>query len=146
YPQVIDVGAEQTSPGGIFQFNPSSITATNGSVITFRFSGIPGNHTVTQSSFANPCQPIADGFDSGWIGILKNGTDGVLPEWNLTITNDTAPIWFFCRQLFPSAHCTAGMVGAINVKPGANSFSAYQAKAIAATGQPGVGFIGCICS
>ncbi|KAJ6481489.1 hypothetical protein C8R47DRAFT_1134587 [Mycena vitilis] len=141
---LVNVGAEMNSPGGIFQFIPNTLTASNGSVITFKFSGIPGNHTVTQSTFATPCEPMAGGFDSGWVEILKNGTDGVFPEWNLTITNDQTPIWFFCRQLIPSPHCKAGMVGAINVKPGPNSFSAYQAKAVQATdvGQGQGGLVG----
>lgn len=46
----------------------------------------PGNHSVTQSTFANPCQPEAGGFDSGWVQILDPETE--IPEWNLTITDD----------------------------------------------------------
>jgi len=133
----VNVGAEMNSPGGIFQFMPNTFTATNDSVITFIFSGIPGNHSVTQSTFASPCEPMAGGFDSGWVEILKNTTGGApLPQWNLTITNDQTPIWFYCKQLLTSPHCFAGMVGAINVQPGANSFSAFQAKAVAATATP----------
>ncbi|KAJ6604042.1 hypothetical protein B0H10DRAFT_2078213 [Mycena sp. CBHHK59/15] len=126
----VNVGAEQTSQGGIFQFIPSQITASN--------------DPITQSSFADPCQPMAGGFDSGWVYIMQNLT--TLPEWNLTITNDQTPIWFYCKQLLPSPHCNAGMVGVINVKPGANSFSAFQAKAQGATsalpGQQEGGFVG----
>ena len=47
----------------------------------------PGNHTVTQSTFSKPCQPEAGGFDSGWVQIPAGTT--VIPEWNLTITDDT---------------------------------------------------------
>ncbi|KAJ7164453.1 hypothetical protein C8R46DRAFT_1099576 [Mycena filopes] len=135
---IVNVGAEMNSPGGIFQFMPNTITAANGTVVTFRFSGIPGNHSVTQSSFATPCEPMAGGFDSGWINIQQNvSTAGeVLPEWNLTITNDATPIWFYCKQLLPAPHCVAGMVGVINVQPGANSFSSFRANAAAATSAP----------
>ncbi|KAJ7433628.1 hypothetical protein B0H11DRAFT_757679 [Mycena galericulata] len=138
---LVNVGAEMATSGGIFQFIPNSITASNGSVVTFQFSGIPGNHSVTQSSFASPCEPLAGGFDSGWILIEAKTTP--LPEWNLTITNDQTPIWFYCKQLIPSPHCNAGMVGVINVQPGANSFSAFQSKAMSA-GAPGEGQNGLI--
>jgi hypothetical protein len=84
-------------------------------------------HSVTQSTFANPCTYLAAGngsaagFDSG----LQTGT-----QFTITITNDqerkpTFPlpslffsfivylilvtaIWFFCK--FPE-HCGLGMVG-----------------------------------
>ncbi len=47
----------------------------------------PGNHSVTQSSFAAPCTPLAGGFDSGWI--LLPDAPSTPPLWNLTITDDT---------------------------------------------------------
>ncbi|KAI0792251.1 hypothetical protein C8Q75DRAFT_589095 [Abortiporus biennis] len=106
----IQVGATAATAGGIFQFMPPTINATKGSTITFVFSGAPGNHTVTQSTFASPCQQAPGGFDSGYIQIPA-GTTGGFPTWNLTITDDTKPIWFFCAQLAPAPHCTAGMVG-----------------------------------
>ncbi|KAJ7096008.1 Cupredoxin [Mycena crocata] len=139
---MVAVGAEQDSPGGIFQFNPNQITAANGTVITFQFSGIPGNHSITQSTFDSPCEPMPGGFDSGWVLIAANTS--TLPTWELTITNDATPIWFYCKQLLPSPHCIAGMVGVINVKPGANSFSAYQQKAMSASesGQGQGGLVG----
>jgi len=128
----VNVGGNGSTP---FQFSPSTITASNGSVVTFQFTGIPGNHSVTQSTFANPCQPAPGGFDSGWILIGAPTTPP--PQWDLTITNDKEAIWFYCKQLLPSPHCTAGMVGAINVQPGANNFGAFQSAAVKATGLPG---------
>ncbi|KAJ7439778.1 Cupredoxin, partial [Mycena latifolia] len=133
----VAVGAEMNSPGGIFQFNPNQITASNGTTITFQFSGAPGNHSVTQSSFASPCEPLAGGFDSGWIFIPTSTPPSPLPEWNLTITNDQTPIWFYCKQLLPQFHCTSGMVGVINVQPGPNDFATFQSNAQKTSGQPG---------
>jgi len=127
---MVAVGAAMTASGGAFQFMPNSINATNNSVITFTFSGIPGNHSVTQSSFAAPCTPLAGGFDSGWI-LIESATTP-LPQWNLTITDDSTPLWFFCKQLLPSPHCNVGMVGGINIKPGANSITAFQQAAMSA--------------
>ncbi|KAJ7096009.1 Cupredoxin [Mycena crocata] len=141
-PVKVAVGGTSASPGGIFQFNPSQIKAPKGTVVTFEFSGIPGNHSVTQSSFASPCQPLAGGFDSGWIEILANTT--TLPTWELTVTDDSKAIWFYCKQLQLSPHCTAGMVGAINVQPGENTFEAFQGKAKgdSAPGQGQNGLVG----
>lgn len=39
FQKTIQVGGESSSPGGIFQYNPSNITASNGTVVTFKFSG-----------------------------------------------------------------------------------------------------------
>jgi len=133
----IQVGAEMTTSGGIFQFIPPQIpTAPNGTVITFSFTGAPGNHSITQSSFASPCTPLAGGFDSGWVLIPEPGL-GSTPTFNLTITDDTKPIWFYCKQLLPSPHCIAGMVGAINAPATGNTFATFQKSAEAFSGQPG---------
>ncbi|KAG6916618.1 hypothetical protein DXG01_006114 [Tephrocybe rancida] len=137
--QVILVGSTTDAPGGIFQFIPPSINATNGTTITFRFTGAPGNHSITQSTFSDPCDPTPGGFDSGWVSIPGNNVT-TTPEWNLTITNTTTPLWFFCKQLVPLVHCSAGMVGAINARESGNlTFSNYQANAKNFKGQSGQG-------
>ena len=40
----IQVGSTSSSPGGVFQFIPNNVTATNGSVITFKFAGMYVHH------------------------------------------------------------------------------------------------------
>ncbi|KAJ7081185.1 hypothetical protein B0H15DRAFT_855330 [Mycena belliarum] len=125
---VIDVGGNSTAPT---IYTPSSITATNGTIVSFQFTGAPGNHTVTQSSFGKPCEPVANGFDSGWVSVPEQLSTP--PTWNLTITDDSKPIWFYCKQIKPAAHCNKGMVGVINVKPGANSLDAFVAAAASAS-------------
>ncbi|KNZ76192.1 hypothetical protein J132_11312 [Termitomyces sp. J132] len=132
------VGGDPTNPNGIYQFIPPVLNnITNGTTITFRFTGAPGNHSVTQSTFLDPCNPLAGGFDSGWVNIPTNNAS-TSPEWNLTITNATGPIWFFCKQLVPAIHCVSGMVGAINPPQSGNTFSAFQSNAQNFQGQPGV--------
>ncbi|KAJ6565958.1 hypothetical protein DFH09DRAFT_1157344 [Mycena vulgaris] len=127
-------------------YTPNSITAPNGTIVSFQFTGNSGshtNHTVTQSSFKTPCEPLANGFDSGWVPVIA--TFATPLTWNLTITNDQTPIWFYCKQLLKSPHCLAGMVGAINVKNGAtNNFAAFASAAAAATtvGEATGGFSG----
>ncbi|KAI0695720.1 hypothetical protein BC835DRAFT_932476 [Cytidiella melzeri] len=120
--------------GQTYNFFPPNVTAANGTVVTFVFAGAPGNHSVTQSTFAQPCDPMASGFDSGFVFIPMNNTAAV-PSWNLTITNDQTPIWFYCGQLAPVPHCTQGMVGSINAQADGNrSFSAFKQAAIALNG------------
>ncbi|KAJ7909975.1 hypothetical protein B0H13DRAFT_1616066, partial [Mycena leptocephala] len=67
----------------------------------------PGNHSVVQSSFANPCDPLVGGFDSGFTPAkkLKNGS---FPMFNYTVTDDQSPMWFFCKQESPTSHCHQG--------------------------------------
>ncbi|KAJ7136344.1 hypothetical protein C8R43DRAFT_613323 [Mycena crocata] len=141
----IQVGNTTDSPGGPIVFTPNSITATNNTIVSFQFTGFPGNHTVTQSSFDSPCEPLANGFDSGWVSVPQSLTPP--PTWNLTITNDQAPIWFYCKQLKgpnSKTHCNLGMVGVINVKPGAKNLEAFVSAASAApsVGQEEGGFSG----
>jgi len=105
-------------------FNPDSFTAPNGTIVTFYFPSA-GTHSVTQSSFANPCTYLTAngsapaGFDSG----LTQAT-----QFTITITNDQRPIWFYCKA---GKHCGSGMVGAINAPASGNTFSAFRSAALA---------------
>ncbi|KAJ7607422.1 hypothetical protein FB45DRAFT_930288 [Roridomyces roridus] len=131
--QVITVNVGGTATQGGFLFSPNNITAANGTIINFQFTSRPGNHSVTQSSFKTPCEPLPNGLDSGWIGIPQTLAADPSPEWNITITNDQQPIWLFCKQLLPTPHCTSGMIAAINIQPGPNTLDAFAANAKAAT-------------
>jgi len=115
--------------GSILSYNPNTVTAAVGDTVTFTFA--PKNHTVTQSSFAAPCQPLAGGVSSGFQPVAANATQ--VPSFTITV-NVTTPLWFFCEQ---TGHCEQGMVFAIN--PTANkTFDAFQATANASssTGVP----------
>ncbi|KAK0198456.1 hypothetical protein F5146DRAFT_1019692 [Armillaria mellea] len=109
-------------------FNPTRVSAQPRDIIMFEFES--KNHTVTQSSFADPCRQLnangTIGFDSGFHPVTDNAT---LPTFNITV-NDTAPIWAYCRQKTPASHCGAGMVFAINSdEQSARNFSAFQSLA-----------------
>jgi len=89
------------------------------------------NHTVAESSFAQPCVPLAastpgsTGFFSGFQPF--NGTASLQPSFTLHVA-DTQPHWFYCAQ---AKHCEMGMVGVINApaaKP-QNNISAFAAPA-----------------
>ncbi|KAK4151012.1 hypothetical protein C8A00DRAFT_45702 [Chaetomidium leptoderma] len=109
--------------GEKLEFQPSNIIQPKGTIINFMFH--PKNHTVAQSSFNKPCQPLADGFSSGFIPV-SSSPSGV--EFSLTVEDDK-PIWFYCGQ---GKHCQSGMVGAINAPTKGNTLEAFTANAKAA--------------
>ncbi|TBU46961.1 hypothetical protein BD309DRAFT_857090 [Dichomitus squalens] len=132
--QIVHVGTDG-SGNRILGFTPQSITASQGSVVTFVFDAPGSMHNVAQSSFATPCEPVQNGFNSGFTpGPAASGD--VPASWNLTITDVSKPIWFYCAQTTGgTTHCTNGMVGAINAPaPGAtNDVSHFVALASSAT-------------
>jgi plastocyanin len=107
---------------GIISYSPQFVTANVGDVVVFTFQ--QKNHTVTQSTLNNPCQPSAGGFDTGFIPVSPDNSEGPFPSAQLTV-KDTQPIWAYCRQ---AGHCQQGMVFAVN--PGSN-FAAFKSAAMA---------------
>jgi plastocyanin len=110
---------------GNFVFNPSNVTAANGTKVTFWFPNSAVSHSVSQSSFGAPCTYLAaangtsGGFDSG-LQVAK--------QFTITITDDAKPIWYFCKQV---QHCGMGMVGSINAPTTGNTFDLFKAAALA---------------
>ncbi|KAG9045723.1 hypothetical protein FS837_005771 [Tulasnella sp. UAMH 9824] len=108
--------------GSGLTFTPNQVVAAVGDVVTFEFH--PKNHTLTQSTFANPCSPMAGGVDSGYMPVAADAT--TFPVFSFRI-NEVTPLWFYCAQ---GNHCQSGMVMAINVNTSSpNTFDAYLAKA-----------------
>ncbi|KAF2741712.1 hypothetical protein M011DRAFT_514230 [Sporormia fimetaria CBS 119925] len=69
------------------------------------------NHTLTQSSFEQPCNNRS-GFDTGFQQFNPvNASGRFLVDYQVT-TKD--PQWFFCAQISPKSHCQSGMVFALN--------------------------------
>jgi len=113
-------------------FTPSNITAAVGDIVNFEFQG--KNHSVTQSTFANPCSRMSLngglGIDSGFLA-LGNSTVTPKPVWSIQIVNASAPLWFYCAQ---QGHCQMGMVASINaVETGPKNFAAYKQLAMASS-------------
>ncbi|KAJ5221108.1 uncharacterized protein N7469_009995 [Penicillium citrinum] len=119
--QSVDVGENG------FIFKPDTIHVPAGGVVEFHF--YPGDHSVVQAAFDNPCHPMSDtSFFSGFIP----ATNQKKPVWSLTV-NDTNPIWFYCGQV---GHCQAGMVGVINPSTsGPDTLDAFKSAASSANGQ-----------
>ena len=79
----------------------SSQYAAVGDQVTFHFN--PKNHTVTQSTFEDPCRRLENGFDSGFQFVAADFT-GEFPTFNYTVET-TAPVWAYCKQRTPVSHC-----------------------------------------
>ncbi|ORX34444.1 hypothetical protein BD324DRAFT_653221 [Kockovaella imperatae] len=109
---VVLVGPDHT-----LNYEPSTVQASVGDTILFQFQA--GNHSVTQSTFQNPCT-YSGGFNSGFFPISGNPVD-------VAITVETSdPIWMFCAQ---DGHCEAGMVFAVNPPSSGDTFSAFVSNA-----------------
>lgn len=113
---------------GTLTFDPPFVTAKPRDTIIFTF--MTKNHTITESSFEDPCRKLSltsnvtDSFDSGFMPVTAGSSD--FPQFSLTV-NTTAPTWGYCRQ---TGHCGMGMVFAINPdQSSARSFESFQTLA-----------------
>lgn len=87
------------------KFHPNELSAAVGDVVRFDF--FANNHSVTQGSFDDPCQPLAGGFFSGF-KVTETALDPGPTRFEITI-NNTDPIYVYC-----GVHCPVGMVLGIN--------------------------------
>lgn len=118
----VKVGSED--PAKILTFEPAEITAEEGDTVTFKFW--PKNHSVAQSSFDAPCEPIENSFWSGFVP-TSDTENAAEDQFVITIDNASRPIWFYCSA---GQHCQNGMAGVINPPAsGPNTLDAYKAAA-----------------
>lgn len=88
-------------------YTPDSVQAAVGDMIQFNF--MSKNHTVTQSSFAEPCVSMEGGVDSGF---MPNANNTINPPPTMMFqVMTTSPVWMYCRQ---EGHCGKGMVFSVN--------------------------------
>jgi plastocyanin len=99
---VVKVGGNN----GELTFDPNSLRAAQGDTVTFKFW--PKNHSVAQAAFASPCQPLDNGF---WSGYHATSNGVAEDSFQITISNASRPLWYYCTQ---GQHCQRGMVGVIN--------------------------------
>lgn len=125
----------QVGQNGTLTFSPNNVIAKAGDLVQFQFN--PKNHSVVQSTFANPCVPIqnimpnkTDAFFSGFMPTNSTAASGKNVLTYTVRVMDTTPIWIYCSQ---GMHCQSGMVGAINAATSGNktvaAFAALAAKA-----------------
>jgi plastocyanin len=114
--------------GGL-RFDPDNVVAQVGDIVQFEF--LPRNHSVAQSDFANPCQPLADGtgFFSGFNFPVQEGKSADV--FQIVVEDDSKPIWYYCPQTVGS-HCQNGMVGVINQNFNNPDFSLAKHRELAA--------------
>ncbi|KAF2809543.1 uncharacterized protein BDZ99DRAFT_30597 [Mytilinidion resinicola] len=116
------------TPTPILGYSPEAISAAVGDVVEFVF--MQKNHTVTQSTFANPCVKMAGGIDSGFLP-NPSGKPGVTFQMTVPATD---PMWFYCKQK-NGTHCGKGMVFSVNaVESSEKNSAAYKQLAIAQNG------------
>lgn len=116
--QVVAVGKNPLTNETGLKYWPEKITAKPGTMVQFQFWA--GNHTVTQSSFDNPCIPLAagasnssvKGIDSGFQPVAASAGAGSAPVFTVMV-KDNKPLWLYCAK---GNHCQSGMVMVINEK------------------------------
>ncbi|CAM1504004.1 Fc.00g015950.m01.CDS01 [Cosmosporella sp. VM-42] len=119
--QVVSVGMNSVDNKTDIKFFPEKITAEPGTMVQFQFWA--GNHTVTQSTFDNPCIPINNvnssiqGIYSGFQPVEASKGMGMIPVYTVMIT-DKKPLWMYCSK---AKHCQGGMSMVINENTQANS-------------------------
>jgi plastocyanin len=94
---------------GMLTFNPESVTVLPGTLLRFDFLGL--NHTLTQSSFDDPCHSNLK-FDTGFHQFHPQNISGRFQVEYMV--NSSRPQWFFCAQNAPRPHCASGMVFSLN--------------------------------
>jgi hypothetical protein len=90
-------------------YSPPHIQAEIGDTVHFIF--LKQNHSVTQSTFAKPCNKLDIGEDSG-LQANPNNTVVPAPTWEYVV-KEKEPTWWYCKQR-TGTHCGKGMVFAIN--------------------------------
>ncbi|KAH8824995.1 hypothetical protein DL96DRAFT_154591 [Flagelloscypha sp. PMI_526] len=109
-------------------FSPESVNeAKVGDIISFSF--MSGSHSLTQSTFATPCQPFENGVDSGVQPVAASSSQ--IPQFSFQINNATRPLWFYCKT---GTHCSqSGMVFAVNPTT-EQPFADFKAAAVGGSG------------
>ena len=118
------------NPNGL-NFEPNNVAAKAGEIVEFKF--LPANHSVAESSFAKPCEPLKDnagteiGIFSGFHFATSNGQ--LAPNvFQIEITDEKKPIWLYCPQT-KGDHCQKGMSMVINQNvDSGNTLVKYQAN------------------
>lgn len=124
--------------GGALLFDPENVVAEVGDVVEWHF--LPRNHSVAQSSFADPCVPLgAEPFFSGFQPVAEGQTQA--PNvFQIVVQQDETPIWYYCAQTVGN-HCQMGMAGVINQDfDSGNTLAVYKevAKGTGVSVVPGV--------
>ncbi|KAK0616383.1 hypothetical protein B0T14DRAFT_523029 [Immersiella caudata] len=99
------------------KMEPADVTVPAGQIIEFHFYN--GAHSVAQSAFDSPCQPLnTTGFFSGSQPVTGANAGSTV----FRVVSTGQPMWYYCAT---GQHCQRGMVGVIN-KPANNAARTLQ--------------------
>ncbi|KAG8748667.1 hypothetical protein FRC10_000058 [Ceratobasidium sp. 414] len=106
----VGVGKDETTGKVGMGFDPSSVRPLAGDRIVFEYQA--GSHSAVQSTFKDPCIPMAGGYNSG-VQTVPDGTpvDASGLPTTVYIVQDLNPVWFFDQA---GGLCTKGAVFSIN--------------------------------
>ena len=83
------------------------MTASPGDLINFHFYA--SNHSIAQSSFDKPCEPL-EGGDAIFSGFFSASKDEHAQMFSIRL-NSTDPVWLYCSA---AEHCKGGQAMVIN--------------------------------
>ncbi|KAI8264470.1 hypothetical protein K4K56_005400 [Colletotrichum sp. SAR 10_98] len=110
--------------GGL-TFSPNDVKAAVGDTVEFHF--YPKAHSVAQSSFDKPCEPLSNGTATGFFSGPVPVSSGEGADVFSVKVEDASPKWFYCAT---AQHCQGGMVGVINApSSGGKTVDAYKEAA-----------------
>lgn len=118
--------AGSTTENGGLHFEPQNVVAEIGDLIEFHF--LAKNHTVVQSSFDKPCEPLegGKGIFSGF-NFRTDAPNEAPNVFQFTVQNNE-PFWYYCSQT-AGDHCQKGMSGVINQNFNSDkTLAAYKEK------------------
>lgn len=104
-------------------YDPPFVHAAIGDVVHVVF--LAKNHTLTQSTFAEPCVLNPAGLNSGFLPNELTTLTADAPSFEVPVTS-LDPSWWYCAQ---GEHCKGGMVFAINPTV-EKTFEVFQAAAM----------------
>jgi hypothetical protein len=116
---VVEGGINLTANTNTLKFDPPLIPRVEkGTKLVFDFRKL--NHTLTESTFANPCMKKPGGLDTDFHNFNANDVPGQNTTTFVIDSDPSTPRWFYCKQANGKAngHCHNGMVFAINTDMG----------------------------
>lgn len=123
-------------------YSPDSIQAAKYDMVQFNF--MQKNHTVTQSTFDQPCKKMQPMPAAASMPAMPAPIDsefkpfdgtGTPPMMMVQVLETTTPMWFYCRQKTPMPHCGSGNGMTFSINPnqpgqGAKTQAAFKMMAM----------------
>jgi len=125
----IQVGLNLSATNGSTVFTPQEVHAIIGDTIFFNITA--GNHSVIESTFAQPCIPSGEASPpiNGFISPPENAINGTNVTYSVAVVNNNS-MWYY-----DPGTCGIGGVGVINANDSSNqTLAGFQRNAIRLNG------------